>query len=98
MVYKMILLISMAPNYEQLLLRADEGILEKYCRNPQQLVICDFNSRNRAIAREEQINKIHSVLGGVKSRGTICFKDPTLRYQLVEHHEWAQLHHQKPSE
>ena len=45
------------------------------------------------IAREEQIKKIHGVLGDLNVRGHVTFKNPKIRYQLVEFHEWYQKHH-----
>ncbi len=52
MVYKMILLISEGDSYEQLIANRDEQLLIEHCRKEDDLVVCDFNSRNRVIDRE----------------------------------------------
>lgn len=48
--------------------------------------MCDFNSRGRNIQREEQVEKIHSVLGKLGVKGHVDFKNPRIRYQLIERH------------
>ena len=74
MIYKMILLISAADNYEDLISNRDEELLEKYSRKDDELVACEFYSHNRALAREDQIASMHKVLGGLNVKGKINFK------------------------
>lgn len=93
MIYKIVLLIGEGDNYEDMLKRGDEDILKEFCRNKEDLVMCEFNSRNRVIDREEQTKKIHSVLGGFDVKGIVNFKTPKIRYQLMENHIWYQHHH-----
>ena len=62
MVSKSVLLISDGKNYEELLKNRNEDILNDECRDWNELVVCDFSSRNRVISREEQIKKIHQIL------------------------------------
>jgi tRNA G10 N-methylase Trm11 len=97
MVHKMILLISQAPNYEQLPLEADQDLLASHCRKAESKVTVDFYSRNRAIGREEQLQKIHGVLGRLGVKGQVSLKEASIRYQLLELHDWHHDHHLRPS-
>jgi hypothetical protein len=93
MVQKTILLLSMGDTYESLFESKNEEYLQKSCRNPHEPVVCDFYSRNRLIEREEQIQKIHRVLAALEIKGQVTFKQPKIRYQLIEEHFWYQEHH-----
>ena len=61
MVSKFVLLISDGRDYEELIKNRNEDILNDECRDWNELVVCDFSSRNRVISREEQIKKIHQI-------------------------------------
>lgn len=93
MVQKTILLLSIGDTYESLLENKNEDYLQMHCRNPNDPVVCDFYSRNRVIEREEQAVKIHRVLAGLEIKGQVTFKQPKIRYQLIEEHIWYQEHH-----
>lgn len=74
MIYKTVLLVASGRNYEEMLANRDEELLEKLCRNEEDPVMCDFYSRNRVLVREEQIARIHKVLGGLDVKGKVNFK------------------------
>lgn len=52
MIYKIALLIGEGDNYEDMLKKGDEEVLQECCRKEEDLVMCEFNSRNRVIDRE----------------------------------------------
>ena len=83
MVSKFVLLISDGKNYEELIKNRNEDILNDECRDWNELVVCDFSSRNRVISREEQIKKIHQIFEKMDVRGKINRKNATKRFQLI---------------
>lgn len=98
MVSKFVLLISEGKDYEDLLSKRDDEILNEECRDWNQHVVCDFISRNRVIGREEQIKKIHLMFEKFDIRGKVDMKKATKKLQLIEQHKWYQNHHEVPSE
>lgn len=84
MILKLVLLIGCGSNYEELFENGDQEFLEKECMNQEDRVVCDFYSHNRVLPRENQITSIHKVLGKFNIKGKISFKDPTIRYQVIE--------------
>lgn len=98
MISKFVLLISEGKNYEELLKNPDEEILNTECRDWNQLVACEFHSRNRVIQRDDQINRIHNIFEKMDIRGKVDIKKATKRLQLVEQHAWYYGHHETSTE
>lgn len=73
-------------------------MLNSECRDWNQLVACDFTSRNRNVLREEQIKKIHTLFEKLDVRGKIDIKKATKRLQLMEQHVWYKGHHETAAE
>ena len=55
MIHRMVLLIGSGLNYDELIKGADQELLAEHCRNEEERVVCDFNSRGRNINKEEQL-------------------------------------------
>lgn len=98
MVSKIVLLIAEGATYEELVQRADQDILQRYARDPAMLVHCDFSSRNRTISREEQVPRIHMVLGSLNILGKVNVNAPQRIFDLIEDHKWYEGHHWESSE
>jgi hypothetical protein len=55
MLHRFVELISKGETYEQLINNRDEEVLKEKCRNWEDTVVCDFNSRNRVLGRTYQL-------------------------------------------
>lgn len=93
MVSKLVLLFAQGRTYEELIQNGDGELLSKEARNWEDLVHCDFSSRNRTIHREEQVKKIHHVLGTFDVRGKVNVAAPQKIFDLIEDHKWSLGHH-----
>lgn len=83
MVMKFVLLIADGADYQSMINNANHEILQREVRDWDQLIHCDFSSRNRVIAREEQVKKISLVLSRLDVRGKVNVTQPQKIIDLI---------------